>query len=292
MSRPRMSPFLAGLPLPKRNSYTIADTWQKTPGDRGTDFAPSARMSSDDFLTHRPHIDQVVTYLCRKHHFRKEECEDFRSHVHLKMIEDNYGVFRKFQGRSSLRTYLTTVVSNEMKDYLNHLWGKWRTSAEAKRLGPVAIRLEKLLRDGLSFDEAVQTLQTNHKVEMSWQELYEIWIQLPDRPPRPLIVGDEVPQDLPSPGDRPDAPSEEEEREAVRRKALAALAEAREALPKEDQLILKMKGDGFKAAHIARFLGLDQKPLYRRIEKILKELREELERRGISKRDIDDLFED
>lgn len=250
-------------------------------------------MTPEDlFLAHLPHIDKVVAHLCRKHHFRKEECEDFRGCVRLKFVKDDYGILRKFQGRSSLRTYLTTVVSNEMKDYLNHLWGKWRTSAEAKRLGPVAIRLEKLLRDGLSFDEAVQTLQTNYKVEKSWQELYEIWVQLPDRPPRPPIVGDQVPQDLPSPGDRPDASSEEEEREAVRRKALAALAEVRKALPEEDQLILKMKGNGFTAAQISRVLRLEQKPLYRRIEKILKELREEIERRGFSKRDIDDLFDD
>lgn len=243
------------------------------------------------FLDNLPHIDKVVTYLCRKHHFRKEDCEDFRSHVHLKMIEDDYGVFRKFQERSSLKTYLTTVVSHEMLDYLNHLWGKWRTSAEAKKLGPVAVLLEKLFRDGLSFDEAVQTLQTNHKVEMSWQELYELAKQLPDRFSR-WIEGPEVLRDLPS-RDRADSQSGKKERKAIRRKILAALEEVRRNLPKEDQLILKLLlGDDFTVAQISRVLGLDQKQLYRRIQKILKDLREELERRGFSKDDLDGIFDD
>ena len=245
----------------------------------------------ETFLAHLPHIDKVVAHLCRKNHFRKEECEDFRSHIYLKMIEDDYGVFRKFQGRSSLRTYLTTVVSHEMLDYLNHLWGKWRTSTEAKRLGPVAVLLEKLLRDGLSFNEAAQTLQTNHKVEMSWQELYELAARLPDRFSR-QIEGEEVLRDRPSPN-RADSRSVKEERKAIRRKILAALEKVRRTLPKEDQLILKLLlGNDFTVAQISRALGLEQKQLYRRIQGIFKELREELERRGFGKDDIDDIFDD
>lgn len=244
----------------------------------------------DTFLTHLPHIDKVVAHLCRKHHFQKEECEDFRGRVRLKLIDDDYAIIRKFQGRSSLKTYLTTVVSNEMKDFLNHLWGKWRHSTEAQRLGPVAIRLEKLLRDGLSLDEAVRTLQTNHKVEMSAQDLTEMAARLPDRVPR-TIVGEEALEGQTS-GDRADSRAEEEEREVMRRKVLAALEEIRKALPPEDRLILRMKGDDFKIADISRILGLEQKPLYRRIERIFKDLREELERRGFSKEDIDGIFDD
>ena len=248
-------------------------------------------MSPKDlFLAHLPHIDKVVSHLCRKHHFQKEECEDFRGRVRVKLIDDGYAIIRKFEGRSSLKTYLTTVVSNEMKDFLNHLWGKWRPSTEAQRLGPVAIRLEKLLRDGLSLDEAVRTLQTNHKVEMSAQELADMAARLPDRVPR-RVVGEEALQGQVS-NDRADSRAEEEEREAVRRKVLPALEEIRKALPPEDQLILKMKGDDFKVADIARVLGLDQKPLYRRIERLFKDLREELERRGFSKEDLDGIFDE
>lgn len=249
----------------------------------------------DLFLAHLPHIDKVVTHFCRRHHFRAEECQDFRSHVHLKLIEDDYAVFRKFQGRSSLETYLTTVVSNLMKDYLNHLWGKWRPSTEAQRLGPTAILLELLLvREGLSFDEAVQVMQINHKVEKSWQELADLAAQLPIRTIR-IVEGEDGLPDLPA-RERADGPIADEERQARMRKALEVLTEARQALPAEDRLILRMMlDDRLTVAQVARTLHLDpkqEKQLYRRIQKIYKELRETLERYGIKKEDIDDLFDD
>lgn len=236
---------------------------------------------ADLFLAHLPHIDKVVTHLGRRYHFRAEECQDFRSHVHLKMIEDDYAVIRKFQGRCSLKTYLTTVVSNLMKDFQNHLWGKWRPSAEAERVGPTAVLLERLLvRDGYWFDEAVQILQVNCKVGMSWQELERMAARLPSRVLR-RIEGEEGLRDLPAPNERADSRVFDEERAAAHRKALAALEEARKSLPEEEQLILKMQGDGFKVADIARILRLDQKQLYRRILKIHKDLRQMLEDGGI-----------
>ncbi len=237
------------------------------------------------FLDHLPHIEKVVSHLCRRHHLQKEECEDFLSHVKIKLIEDDYAILRKFKGRSSLKTYLTTVVVNLMKDYQNHLWGKWRPSAEAERLGPVAIHLERLqVRDGYSFDEAVQILQTNHKVEMSWRELHEIAAKLPPRSPRHM-EGEEDLGDLASQEERADDRLAEQEREAARRKAFEALQEIRKALPKEDQVILKMQEGGFSVAEISRSLHLEQKQLYRRIQKIHAYLRQELERRGIRKED-------
>lgn len=246
---------------------------------------------NDLFLAHLPHIDNVVAHLCRKHHFQREECEDFRGRVRVKLINDDYAIIRKFEGRSSLKTYLTTVISNEMKDFLNHLLGKWPSSAEAKRLGSVAVQLEKLLlRDGLSLDQAIRTLQTNHKVEMSVQELTDMAEQLPIRVRR-QDVGEEVLENQPS-NVQTDSLAKAEEREAVLQRVLPALAEVRKALPPEDQLILRMKGDDFKVADIARVLELEQKPLYRRIERLLKDLREELERRGFRKKDLDVIFED
>lgn len=241
--------------------------------------------SGSGFLDHLPHIEKVAAHLCRRHHLRKEECEDFLSYAKIKLLENDCARIRQFKGRSSLKTYLTTIVVNLMKDYLDYLWGPWRPSAEAKRLGPVAILLEKLLvRDGYSFDEAVQILQTNHKVEMSWQEIHTMAAKLPPRSTRHM-EGEEEMRNLAAPGDRPDDRLEEREREAARRKAFEALQEVRKTLPKEDQLILKMQGDGFSVADISRSLGLDQKKLYRRIQKTLSCLHQELGRRGIRTED-------
>lgn len=243
------------------------------------------------FLDFLPHIEKVVAHLCRRYHFRKEECEDFLSLVKEKLIEDDYGVIRKFKGRSNLKTYLTICISNLMRDYQNHLWGKWRPSAEALRLGPVAILLEKFLgRDGCPFEEAVQILQVNHKIEMSWRELADLAARLPNRSRR-QIEGEEGLQNHPAPSQPADIQLIAQQHEATRRRIFEILREVRKTLPQEDQLILTMLDGNSSVADISRTLRLDQKQLYRRKERIYKDLREEFGRHGIGKEDLDGLFD-
>ena len=77
--------------------------------------------------------------------------------VQLKFLESGYQAFARFDGRSSLRTYPTTVVWRLLLDWRTAAYGKWRPSAAARRLGPQAVRLDRLLnRDGLTVDEAIQ----------------------------------------------------------------------------------------------------------------------------------------
>jgi RNA polymerase sigma factor for flagellar operon FliA len=61
------------------------------------------------------------------------------------------------------------------------------------------------------------------------------------------------------------------------------LNKALASLPAQDRLIIKMRfDDGFSVAEIAKAMTLEQKPLYRRIEKLLIELRRTLEASGVS----------
>jgi RNA polymerase sigma factor for flagellar operon FliA len=65
---------------------------------------------------------------------------------------------------------------------------------------------------------------------------------------------------------------------------LQALQRALQALPEEDQLILRMRYlSGASVADIARALHIEQKPLYRRIENNRARLRAILEESGISR---------
>ncbi|MGH8186413.1 MAG: hypothetical protein ACREUC_07605, partial [Steroidobacteraceae bacterium] len=74
----------------------------------------------------------------------------------LKLIEHDYAVLRRFEGASSLRTYLTVVLHRVLLDQRNREWGRWRPSAAAYRNGPLAVRLERLVtRDGLTPAEAI-----------------------------------------------------------------------------------------------------------------------------------------
>src|SRR5207247_4910890 len=127
-------------------------------------------------------IERVVVWVCARRCLRGADAEDFASTVKLRLIEDDYEVLARFEGRSSLKTYLTVVVNRFYLDYQTQRFGKWRSSAEARRLGPVALRLEVLLyRDGLTFEEASGVLRTDMRVTDSVEALYEMKRKLPLR---------------------------------------------------------------------------------------------------------------
>ncbi len=134
------------------------------------------------FVSAIPDVERAIHFVARRHRLSRTEEDDFAGEVKLALVENDYDVLARFQGRSSLRTYLTTVVQRLFLDHRCRLWGKWRPSAEAQRRGPVALRLEVLLyRDGLTFDEAVETLRTNFCVTETREELGELMQTLPVR---------------------------------------------------------------------------------------------------------------
>ncbi len=242
------------------------------------------------FLGHLKLIEEVISHACRRSHLNREDAEDFAGQVHCKLIEDNYLVLRKFQGRSSPKTYLTVVINNLLLDFQDSKWGKFRASAEALRLGPVAIRLERLLvRDGYTFDEACGILQTNEKVHASVAELAELRAKLPPRTGR-HFAGEEQLQSEPDTAPRPDERLEDKEKEGAKRRVYMAQRRALLTLPKEDQLLVRMRME-FSVAQISRVRGIEQKPLYRRLEKIYKELRKAMEREGIRRQDVEGLLD-
>src|SRR5215472_1056914 len=111
------------------------------------------------FLTNLPTIEALVQMVARQQRMSWAEAEEFASIVRLRLIENDYAILRKFRGGSTLRTYLTVVIARQALDYRDACWGRWRPSRTARRLGPAAVALERLVvRDGLSFEEAWRTL--------------------------------------------------------------------------------------------------------------------------------------
>jgi RNA polymerase sigma factor (sigma-70 family) len=235
-------------------------------------------------------IDKIIAYHCRRQRFSREEGEDFAQTVKLNMVKDDHSVIRKYEGRSSMETYLGVVIGRMMLDYLNHLYGKYRPSAEAKRLGPLAVQLERLLRrDGLTLEEACQTLKTNHQVKESRKEIEALAAKLPPRTPRQM-EGEEQLEQLAQDREGADERALDRERSTERERIRAALGQALATLTPEERLILKMRSEPpvVKIARIAEILKLEAKPLYRRIEKIRSDVRAALERAGVSAEDVRD----
>ena len=227
-------------------------------------------------------IERVISFVSARHHLPGVEADDFGSHVKLRLIEDDYGILRKFQGRSSLRTFLTTVITRLFLDYRNAAWGKWRPSAEAKRAGEVAILLERLTgRDDYSFEEACELMETNHQVTVGRTELEAIAGRLPSRVKR-RFESDEALAAVPATQPEPDELIADQERAVIAARVEVALRKAMEGLGVQDRLIFALRfHDGRSLVDIARALRLDQKALYRRVERLLRALHSQLKAGGI-----------
>jgi RNA polymerase sigma factor (sigma-70 family) len=240
------------------------------------------------FLDNLQLIEAVVIQVCRRHIASDDETEEFRSLAHIKLLDGDHRVLRERKGRSSLRVYLTVVLEREFLDYRNGKWGKWRPSVEARRMGDVAMLLERLVcRDRYTFDEAVEIIRTNRHASESRESLWRMFLRFParvDRRPAP----EQTLAYISDPRPLPDEEMQQIERDEERRRAYAALAAAVSRLEPEDRLILKLHYfDGLKQIEIARALHLDAKRLYRRCERLLATLRRELEAQGLDPRALD-----
>jgi RNA polymerase sigma factor (sigma-70 family) len=271
-------------PSQRLHLVTAGDTSEQ---DTGTSAADHERYEAM-LVSNLDVIESVIRYVCQRH--KLIHADEFGSEVKLKLVENDYEILRKFQHRSTLRTYLTIVIQRIYLDYRNHLWGKWRPSTEARRLGRVAIRLETLMvRDGYRFAEASEHLRTNDGVAETESELSEIAIRLPLRI-RHAMFGEDAIEDLPDTATELDDRVSSEERMGRARRIQGALAAATEALGDQDRLILRLRfQDGLALADIARALHLDEKPFYRRFAALLRQLREALESSGIDRAEAGDI---
>src|SRR6185295_9281912 len=177
------------------------------------------------------------------------------------LIQGDYEVLRRFQQRSSFQTYLTVVVQRLFLNYRNRLWGRWRPSAEACRLGPIAVQLERLIvRDGWSFEEAQEQLRTNHRVQHTCEGLAQLWAQLSPAGAARRFVPEAAAADVASDAPGPDANVLRAERNFIENRVRLALDRARRSLTAEERLLLKMRiDDGFMISEIAATLHLKQK---------------------------------
>ena len=233
------------------------------------------------FLAHQAVIESVIRFVCRRRGLRGDAAEDFASEVRLRLVESDYEILRKFEGRSSIQTYLNVVIQRLALDYQASRWGRWRPSATARSGGPASVRLEQLVvRDGLPLADAL-TLVEREMSGVDRAELEALAARFPLRVRR-QYVGEEVLEAAAA--DAPDA-----ERllvhadEAARfERVKARLAELLAALDPSERLVLQLRFEqNMKVADIARLQQTDQKRLYRHIQGVLDGLRDILEREGL-----------
>lgn len=204
-------------------------------------------------------------------HLGPDDAADFVQSAELRVLQTRYDVLARFDGRSSLRTYLHVVVARLLLDWRNTAYGKWRPSAAARRLGPIAIFLDRLIsRDGCGGAEAVEIAR------MRWphipvRSLAEMVEHLPPHPPR-RVTRRELRDDVAI--TQFDDPVVRREAEETARRRRKAVVRALKTLPAGDREMLRaryMEGRSVRA--IAETAGLDAKVLYRRFDRMLIGLR-------------------
>ena len=243
------------------------------------------------FLAALPTIDDVVGRVCRRHRLSATESDELRSDVRMHFIDKNYEVLRRFEGRSSLTTYVTVIIQRVLLERRNRMWGKWRPSADARRHGPTGILLERLVtRDGWTTEQALEMLRVNHGLEID-QTLQGFCDRLAGRGPSRQTVPEEDAGQVASQGPTTDANVVRAEQDFLAKRVHSALDRARQALEPIERLILKMRfEDRVPVVDIARALHLDQRRLYRTIERLLATIGASMAAEGISKADVATLF--
>lgn len=229
-------------------------------------------------------LAQTLREVARARRLSPEDAQDFIQSAQVRLIERNYDVFERFTGRSSLRTYLTVVVTRLLLDWRNSVYGKWRPSAMAVRRGKTAVALERLIaRDGYTVAEAVEHM-LGRPDSPARAELEEIATSLPYRQ-RTRIVSEEILQDMG--GIWFEDPLDAAEQRQTERRVHRALAVALTQLPAEERWLIQVRYKQHRSVQaLAQLLQTDPKRLYRRFDRALRSLRRAMIAAGVTGRDV------
>ena len=241
-------------------------------------------MSPEElFLSSLETIERAARFVARRAGLPPADGDDLVANVKLTLIENDYAVLRGFEGRCSLATYIASIAHRLIVDEKMHTGGRWRPSAESKRAGEGAVLLETLVaRDRKTLEEALPLVQRVDPT-MTRETATALLARFPERAQRARLVAlDEGVRE-------PQVDSETVEARAIARdhavaadRTNAILRDALAMLESNDRVLLRLRfGNGMRVASIARAWQCDQQLLYRRIETLVRRLRQQLTNAGI-----------
>lgn len=279
--------MMTRLPLPGQSGAGHAVAGRQDIG-ASSDAARPAESNDDICLTrdqceqllieHLPMIKRQLRTVARQRHLSPDDADEFVAIALMRLVADDYSVLRKFRGRCSLGAYLSVVFQRMCLDFRVAQWGKWRHSMASRRHGDVALLLERLtVRDGLTFEEACSVITINHGLTPERDTLARLHASFVDRT-RPRLVSENELAERPCIGASADRGLVEAMKRDVLREAVERLGAALATLTPQEQLVLKLRfSEGLRVAEIAQLLQMNQKGLYRQIERLLARLRRHIE---------------
>jgi RNA polymerase sigma factor (sigma-70 family) len=237
-------------------------------------------------------VESIIRAVCFRNRLKPEETEEFASEVKLRLVEEDYRILRVFTGKSSIETYLTTVVANMVRDMIRERDGRWRPSEEAKRLGEVAERIEELIyRFRYPFHEAHQILTTNFGFTISEKDARDIYFKLKIREGRPVSVSTD--EEFHDGRGTPETEMIASEQNLLEQRIGNIIDVLRGQLSATDRLMLKMAfEDNLKLTVVAEQLHLTRADVDRRIREILTIFKRGILQQGINYNEVRELIGD
>jgi DNA-directed RNA polymerase specialized sigma24 family protein len=234
----------------------------------------------------------IIGRVCRRLRLRGAQAEDFASVVKLALIDGDYALLRAAFRCASPLAFLAVVIQRLALDEQTRLFGRWQSSAAARRMGDAGVLAETLLlRDRRSVDEALPHLRALDP-SITRKGLEEIAAALPARSRRPRAVGlgARGVDNLMATESADDAAVTYEVNRLADR-ASHAVRDALEAMPVADRILIRSHfGSSMSIAEISRTLHVPQRPLYRRLQMILARLGNVLRLAGIDGAAVSDLI--
>jgi RNA polymerase sigma factor (sigma-70 family) len=243
------------------------------------------------YREHLKLINEAIGIICRRHGITGDDAKDFAQHVHLQLIENDYKKLRAYKGTGVLKIYLSTVIS---RIFIDQVRSKWHPSAEATRIGPTAVHLEKLVyRHQYAVHEACQIMASNPATALDENAAHAILGRLHLKRPRPVMVNDpeeHLPR-FPDPAPDPEAQLMQKQLQQKKQKINAQIGALVGSLSNEDLLLIKFYFvHGRKMSEIARMLGKPDGMLYKRTQTILRKMRESMLSAGVGQVDVQDVL--
>jgi len=186
--------------------------------------------------------------------------------------------------------FISVVVQRMLLDYRIANWGRWHASTNAQRLGDVGITIEAMIvRDGKTIDEALPALRRRWP-GLTRKEVAAMLETLPHRQARPRFIAIEDAAEMGSTSDTVDQAAFESDRRELSQEIATIVRSVIKDFDEFDRLIFRLRFNaGMSVAEISRSLSIEQKPLYRRIQRALLALRQRLEAAGVTPGDALDI---
>ncbi len=241
----------------------------------------------------------------QKNHIDTEnEALELSNRVLDQLTKNDFRVMKRFQKKSRLSTYLSTIIANQAIDLIRKKRGRNREKERAKQFGELGNQIyQKIVVQGLSAEKTYSELLSTHQLKPSRTDFDLIVEKIRGSRQNPVEINRFESNSI-NPDKTPKAESWEEIisknennpeeitiKKTQQQKVEKTLSLIIKELKGEERLILRMrypasKEDPMDVEAIASKLGISKKAVYKRINRILNKCRTIMGKKGIDFHDL------